>query len=339
MNSYRIIDANINRASEGLRVLEDIARFILDDKEQCTALKELRHRVRKDFVHPGLLHWRNAEDDPGLAVSAATQWDRKEHLRDLVSANFKRVQEALRAIEECLKILGHNHQSKLYEQHRFNVYKLEQCYNISQLSLHTDIYGVTGEEFSHGKDATQLAQEMIDAGITVIQYREKNKPKAEKYHQCQLIRRLTADAGVTFIVNDDVDIALAVNADGVHLGQEDLPAAQARSLLGKMLLGVSTHNPAQAKAALADGADYIGVGPIFPTRTKQKLEPSAGLDYLEWVTQNIPLPHVAIGGISEDNIEQVARCGGKCCAMITELTAAASIKEKVAAIRQRLAEK
>ncbi len=337
LNLYRIIDANINRVAEGIRVLEDVSRFVAEDTRTTEKLKDLRHRVRKSFSHPDLIRHRNSQDDLGLAISSGTAWDKKESVQSMVAANFKRVQEGLRSIEECLKVGGYDHESKVYETLRFKAYDLEKHFLLNRALLDTDIYGITGEEFSAGKSNVQLAKEMIAADIRIIQYRDKNKTKLEKFRQCEAIRKLTRQAKVTFIVNDDLDIALAVGADGVHLGQEDLPVTRVREIVGNMLIGVSTHNREQAQNALENGADYIGVGPIFQTSTKKNPEKSQGLNYLKWVAENIPVPYVAIGGIKETNILQVKKHGGKCYAMISELAGAASIKDKVSAIRRLLA--
>lgn len=336
MNFYRIIDANINRVSEGIRVLEDISRFIIEDPKITRELRELRHEVRKNFSNDNLITFRNSENDIGYDISSTSSLDRKENLQNLVTSNFKRIQEGLRSIEESLKVIGYYEKSKIYEGLRYKVYNLEKVFNINKIFLETDIYGITGEEFSLGRSNLEVVKQMIDAEIKIIQYREKNKSKCEKYKECEVIRKLTKDSDVLFIVNDDVDIALAVKADGVHIGQEDMPVEQVRKIVGNMIVGLSTHNKEQAKKAIEKNVDYIGVGPIFYTSTKKKLEKSEGLNYLKWVSQNISTPYVAIGGIKESNIRKVKEHGGKCYAMISEIIGAESIKDKVKAIRKVL---
>lgn len=203
--------------------------------------------------------------------------------------------------------------------------------------LNTDLYAITAEEYSRGRSNIQVVQLLIEVGIKVIQYREKDKKKLDKYRECWKIRELTRAAGVTFIVNDDIDIALAVQADGVHVGQEDLPVPIVRKLVGsQMIIGLSTHSPEQAQQAVALGADYIGVGPIYATRTKKDVCAPVGLDYLAYVVQNISLPFVAIGGIKEHNIKEVANQGAKCIAMVTEIVGAVDIKKKIHDIRVTL---
>jgi exopolysaccharide biosynthesis protein len=134
----------------------------------------------------------------------------------------------------------------------------------------------------------------------------------------------------------DVSIALAVKSDGIHVGQEDMPIEEVRKIAPNMIIGLSTHNKEQAKYAVEKGADYIGVGPIFNTTTKKNIEESEGLEYLKWVKENIKLPYVAIGGIKEENIDIVKEYGGYCFAMISELTGAENIVDKVKSIREKL---
>ncbi len=201
----------------------------------------------------------------------------------------------------------------------------------------TDIYALTGEEFSRGRTNIDVVKDMIAAGIKIIQYREKEKKMRLRYQECLELRRLTKEAGVIFIVNDDVDLAMLVEADGVHVGQEDLPPEAVRRLVGpEMIIGLSTHSPQQAQEALKSGVDYIGVGPIFPTSTKKDVVDPVGLTYLEYVARHIPLPFVAIGGIKEHNIRQVRRHGARCIAMVTEILEAKDIVAKVKHLRAAL---
>ena len=200
--------------------------------------------------------------------------------------------------------------------------------------IQADIYGITAEEHSLGRNNIEVVEQMLAGGVRVIQYREKDKKAREKYLECMKIREMTREAGAVFIVNDDVDIAILVCADGVHVGQDDLPPEEVRRLVGEqMVIGLSTHSPEQARAALAGGVDYIGVGPIFATRTKKDVCDPVGLGYLEYVVRNIKIPAVAIGGIKEHNIGEVARRGACCIALVTEIVGAADIPAKVEALR------
>jgi thiamine-phosphate pyrophosphorylase len=185
------------------------------------------------------------------------------------------------------------------------------------------LYGLTAEKFSRGRTNTEVVRAMLDAGIGIIQYREKTKKMGMKLDECLLLRRMTREYGAAFIVNDDIDLALLVEADGVHVGQEDLPVAAVRRLVGSdVAIGLSTHSPDQARAAMTVGADYIGVGPIFATRTKEDVCAPVGLHYLDFVAHNIDLPCVAIGGIKEHNLAEVKAHGARCTALVTEIVGA-----------------
>ena len=203
--------------------------------------------------------------------------------------------------------------------------------------LKADLYGITAEEYSMGRNNIEVVSQMIKAGIKVIQYREKDKKMQEKYQECLALRKMTKEAGVTFIVNDHVDMALLVEADGVHLGQDDLPVNRVRELVGKdLIIGLSTHSPEQAQSAMKMGVDYIGVGPIFTTQTKKDVCAPVGLEYLDYVVKHIPLPFVAIGGIKEHNITEVTQRGAKCIALVTEIVGANDIGAKIRSLRTLL---
>ncbi|MTI66261.1 MAG: thiamine phosphate synthase [Firmicutes bacterium] len=334
MNVYRVVDANINRVSEGLRVLEDISRFIIENSKMTETIRDIRHKVRKTTPKLSLIESRDSMKDIGYEISKKTTLDIKKDLKDIIDANFKRVQEGLRSIEEHLKIIGYYEESKIYEGLRYKTYDLEKNFKSKKLVLNTDIYGITSEEFSLGRSNIEVVKNMIEARIKVIQYREKNKSKHEKYIECKKIRDITKEKDVIFIVNDDVDIAMSINADGIHLGQDDMPIKEVRKLSKNMMIGISTHNKNQAKKAVKDGADYIGVGPIFKTNTKKNVEKSEGLKYLKWVSENIDIPYVSIGGINESNISEVKKYGGKCFAMISEIVASKDIEKKVKNLRE-----
>jgi thiamine-phosphate pyrophosphorylase len=202
-----------------------------------------------------------------------------------------------------------------------------------------DIYGLTSQEHSLGRTNLEVVRAMLDAGIKLVQYREKDKSSATKLRECESIRELTRRAGALFLVNDDVAVAQAVDADGVHVGQDDLPISTVRRLLGPdKIIGLSTHSPDQARAAMQAGADYIGVGPIFTTQTKKDVCAPVGLEYLEWVVKNLDIPFVAIGGIKEHNIGEVVRRGASCVAMITEIVGKPDIAAQIQALRRAMRE-
>lgn len=203
----------------------------------------------------------------------------------------------------------------------------------------TDIYALTDSRLSLGRPVLEVAHALLDAGVRLLQYREKHLAAGAMLTECQALRRMTREAGACFIVNDHVDIALLVDADGVHVGQDDLPVPEVRRLVGaEKIIGLSTHSPAQARAAVEVGADYIGVGPIFATQTKEDVVAPVGFEYLDWVARHIRLPFVAIGGIKAFNAAEVARHGADCCALVSALVGARDIGLAVAEARAAISQ-
>ncbi len=212
--------------------------------------------------------------------------------------------------------------------------------NKHRLQLPEGIYGILGEKFSLGRSNVDTARMMVEGGISTLQYREKAHKKDRKVmlDECQQIRKITADAGIPFIVNDFIDIALMVGADGVHVGQEDLPVTAVKKLAPDLMVGCSTHSPTQAAKAVADGADYIGVGPIFTTQTKENVCDAVGFDYLDHVAANITIPFVAIGGIKRNTLREVAHRGAKTICLVTEIIGAKNIQQRIFQIKHILGE-
>ncbi len=201
----------------------------------------------------------------------------------------------------------------------------------------TDLYAITDECLSLGRSLEEVARELLGAGIRILQYREKKMHDGEMLEKCRLLRRITREYDACFIVDDHVDIALLSHADGVHVGQNDIPLYDVRTLVGSvMVVGVSTHEPEQAKAAFRDGADYIGVGPIYATKTKEDVVSPVGLSYLDWVKANIDMPFVCIGGIKAHNIHDVVEHGAQCCALVSEFVSAPNIGEAVQKVRKAM---
>lgn len=191
------------------------------------------------------------------------------------------------------------------------------------------IYGITGDNFAHGKSNLECVKAMIEGGIKIIQYRDKTKSIKEKVKEAREIRELCKRNGVIFIVNDHVDIAILVDADGVHIGQDDMDPSDVRKLIGNnKIIGLSTHSEEQGmKAYLNPDVDYIGVGPIFPTTTKDTAP--VGLGYLEYAVKNLHLPFTAIGGIKEHNLHEIISRGAKNVCLVSDIVGADNITEKV----------
>lgn len=344
---FRLIDANLNRASEGVRVLEDLARFQFNDLRICGDLRALRHEIRRGVepLSQRLLSARNSDRDVGLAVSQSSPVYERASLADLWHANFKRVQEAVRVMEETLKLAGRTDLATTYESLRFRAYTLERSASRvigrarASAALDTDLYCITAEEYSRGRPDVEVVREMLAAGVKLIQYRSKDKELGAKHRDCVEIRKMTKDAGASLIVNDHADLAVMVEADGVHVGQDDYPIAPVREIVGpEMIIGASTHSPAEAEAAQRDGADYIAVGPLFPTSTKKNVCEPVGIEYLDYAVAHATVPFVAIGGIKTGNVREVRRRGARCVALVTEIVGASDIRGKIEEIRSLLRE-
>ena len=186
---------------------------------------------------------------------------------------------------------------------------------------------ITDTSIIHALPLQEAVQKAILGGIKFLQYREKNLPASVSYKTAKELRRLTKDAGVTFIVNDDVSMALAVEADGVHLGQEDLPLREARKVLGdRSLIGISNHSVQEALDAEKGGADYIGLGPIYSTATK-KTRPPIGCDIIREVSSKVRIPIFAIGGINLENLKEVLQAGATGVAVVSAILTSPDIEK------------
>jgi thiamine-phosphate diphosphorylase len=200
---------------------------------------------------------------------------------------------------------------------------------MSNRLLPSPLYAILDTSLGRGRSPTAILREFLKGGAKLIQLRAKELTSAEFFNVAKEASRLAHEAGAIFIVNDRLDIALASNADGVHLGQEDLPLNVARKILGKAkLIGVSTHDLSQAREAERDGADYIGFGPIFGTTTKETRYSPRGLEMLREIRKTVKLPVVAIGGITESNVTQVWQAGADSAAIISDLMGAEDVAEK-----------
>jgi len=205
-----------------------------------------------------------------------------------------------------------------------------------QLFQQVDVYPVTCERFSQGRSNLQVLEAVIQGGARIIQLREKDYPKKDLYNLALKFKEITTRAAVLLIINDHVDIALGVEADGVHLGQEDLPVQVARKLAPELLIGASTHSLEQALQAEKHGADYINIGPIFSTETKEGVGRSLGPEAISEISPQIKIPFTVMGGINEDNIEQVLAKGARRVAMVTAITKAADIAAKVKSLKEKI---
>lgn len=193
-----------------------------------------------------------------------------------------------------------------------------------------DLYAILDRQAAAGRDLESLAEAVLAGGARWVQLREKEWTSRTLLPVAEALRRKVQAAGGVFIVNDRLDVALAVEADGLHVGQEDLPAAVARRLLPGRLLGVSSHSPQQAAQAQADGADYVAIGSIFPTGTKAAFE-LVGLEAIRRARPLVSAPLVAIGGITLANVRQVIEAGADGVAVISAIGQAEDPAEATAA--------
>jgi thiamine-phosphate pyrophosphorylase len=198
------------------------------------------------------------------------------------------------------------------------------------------LYCFSPGDFLMGRDPIEMVAAQIKGGADVIQLREKTMSKREKLDLGRAIRNLTTHEGVLFIVNDDIDLALILEADGVHLGQDDIPIQYARPLMKDKIIGISTHSLDQAREAIDSGADYIGIGPAFKTETKIKADPVVGVDLILEAEGLSSVPVIAIGGIGEENIDSLVSKGIKRVAIISDILCSKDIEAKARALKKKL---
>ena len=203
--------------------------------------------------------------------------------------------------------------------------------------MNYDLYIITDQRISHDKSHLEVAEDALTGGATVIQFRDKEMKDSEAIVVCREIYKLTKKKGVSFIVNDRVEVAKAVDADGVHLGQEDMSFSSARKILGKeKIIGISVETVEQALKAVEGGADYLGVGPIYPTATKPDAGKALGIARLKEIRESVNIPIVAIGGINENNLEEVLKAGADGVAVISAVVSAPDITEACRKLKTRI---
>jgi thiamine-phosphate pyrophosphorylase len=309
----RVIDAAANRAREGLRVVEDHVRFGLDDALLTREWKQLRHEltaVLGRFDTAERLAARETIADVGTNISTDGERSRA-NVDEVVAANVARLQESLRSLEEYAKTID-TIAAATFEQLRYRSYTLHRAMDVTQrrgvewsaTRLYVLIDGrETSDEFA------RLARELIVAGVDVLQLRDKQLDDRRLLARARLLRELTQNSSARFIMNDRPDLAVLADADGVHVGQEELTVKDARAIVGpRRFVGVSTHSLEQARQAVLDGADYIGVGPTFPSQTKT-FEQFPGVELLRAVAAETRLPAFAIGGITLERLAEVLATG------------------------------
>ena len=344
---YRIIDANFNRGREAARSIEDFCRFALNSRSLTARAKQLRHELSAAVgkLDVGrLITSRDTAGDVGVGQTVEGQLERG-NLVDCCTAGCKRLTESLRMLAEVIQPVDPV-VARAIEKLRFAAYALEKDIVVFSSAAEkfnrVSLYVVISSNFP--ADVLSLTGRCAAAGADCIQLRAKDIADNELFALALEFVRVCKDANVLSVINDRVDIAVAAGADGVHLGQEDLPVEQARKLqLVPLIIGKSTHSLEQLQVACDECPTYVGLGPVFSTSTKPAAEP-VGLDYVARATAALAdtgIGHVAIGGITQENIEQVLSAGASAIAVCSAVTEAAdagaacrALKEKVTAFKK-----
>ena len=345
-NVLRILDANINRCMEAMRTIEEYTRFILNDQLLTETVKQMRHDLQALTEQ---LPWvervlaRDSVRDVGRSVAIDSEYERHD-VSHVVAASLGRLKQSLRSLEEYSKVLAAEF-GEGFERLRYQTYDLEKVL-VSQQAANDlfdslTVYGlVAGGENQAEFESHVLA--LLRAGIDVIQLRDKRLDDKILLERSFRLRELIdgeierSGRRVLMIINDRPDIARISKADGVHIGQTEIPVSAARGLLGQQfIIGVSTHSPDQVEQAVSDGADYIGCGPTFPSSTKS-FEEFPGTQFLSWVSKHCKLPAFAIGGINPGNVQQVADAGFTRVAISGCLHSAADHRQVIESLRDIL---
>ena len=344
--AYRILDANSNRASEGLRTLEEYARFVLEDVELTQTLKSQRHDLTGAMAgipRKKLLEARDTAGDVGTQIETESEFSRQS-ISDVVVAAASRVQQSLRCLEEYSKPID-GHVSRQLEQIRYRFYQVASLLEFASMQIprrkrlaQSQLYVLLSTQKSDEIFDFKI-RELYQSGVDIVQLRDRDADDRTLFQRAKIATRVAEELGGLFIVNDRCDLAAASGADGVHVGQDELPAHAARQIIGSdKLLGISTHDISQVHAAVQDGADYIGCGPVFAGNTKC-FDEYVGTDFLKEVhqsTEETPIPAFAIGGIKSSNLPQVLEAGFHRIAVTGAVRDADSVRQTVAELREQL---
>lgn len=313
----RILDASANRVTEGLRVVEDYIRFVLDDGHLTGQLKEMRHDLSAacaELLGDDRYPVRDTPNDVGTEISTESEVERVDAW-DVCVASLERSKQAIRSLEEYSKITSPELSSE-FEAMRYGIYSLEKALSLTRNSCQL-LERVNLCVLIDGHESPEAFLDQVDrllsCGVGMIQLRDKQLSDRELLTRARMLAQFAKcsdnDPPAIAIVNDRADIAAAAGADGVHLGQDDMQVHGARAILGpRKLIGVSTHSYDQARTAVLDGADYLGAGPTFPSQTK-KFKKFPGVEFLKEVADQITLPTFAIGGITPENLPEVLKTG------------------------------
>lgn len=317
----RIIDANLNRAKEGLRVVEEYTRFIMNNSSLSAELKVMRHEVTKVFSQQELKEitsFRDSINDIGAYDDESKGM--KGSAFEVAAANMKRVEESFRTLEEYLKC-SDARTSQRFKKLRFGMYTLEKALFLPLKRLRTSsLYIILTESMcSHGLEDT--VKMVLDGGADIIQLREKGDKAKRILSLARKVKKIMQNYDALFVINDRPDIARCARAHGVHGGQNDLPVKKMREVYPAGFIGRSTHSARQVGTALKDGTDYIGIGPVYATPTK-KGRPAIGTAEMRKMIKKADIPYFVIGGIDRKTAPVVREKGARAIAVCRAVIAA-----------------
>lgn len=318
---FTIIDANINRAEEGLRVVEDTCRFVLRQADFWAKIKQIRHslnNIRQDWGWGSVLSGRQGSDFGQVEV-VVSEYSRSS-LASIIQANIARSTQSIRVLEEFAKIYNIDLAYKL-ENIRYELYTLE--YRLLSLTPHywLNKYFEQGVIYPISDSVEELIW-LVDHGARVIQLRDKKSSKEDIWKKANKLCKFVFEKNknsvekILFILNDDVEIASKLPVAGVHIGQEDGIINEVRKIIGSnKIIGRSNHSLEQIRQSQKDGADYCSVGPIFATPTKEG-RPAVGLEIISQVNKEIKALWLVIGGVDKDSIVEMKKLGAKNFALV-----------------------
>ncbi|MGE3181127.1 MAG: thiamine phosphate synthase [Phycisphaerae bacterium] len=341
-SSLRVIDANLNRAREALRVIEDHCRFSQNDPATSAAIKQSRHGLRSIVEIVGedrLLAARSVESDVGRTLKAADE-NLRENEVDVVRAAFSRLAESLRSIAEYAKIT-HVAAAQIAETLRYESYALQQKIVFRDRGLeqlrNNGLYAILTESICR-KPWKETARALIDGGVGCIQLREKLIDDRELLTRARWLREETAAASVLLCINDRADLAALCHADLLHVGRNDLTLADARKIVeGRVIIGTSTHTLEDLAEAVREHPDYVAIGPMFHSETKPR-DALAGISGLQRVRAATNSLVAAIGGITLDRVRELRLHGADVICVCRDLLAAADPAAQTRRYREVLSE-
>ena len=310
MPLLRIIDVNLNRLDESLKLIEDIIRFQLEHKQLLSQMRKIRADFlgfKKVLPLTRIIGSRRSQKDLGRKEKFDS--GPKKDQTGLLLTTLSRAKESSRTIEETLKVIEPNLSNRA-KKIRFQIYDLEKEIVVHYTKkFDPSLHAIVDEKYLSQLDLDRTIKTMIDNGVTMIQLRAKTMKDKDFLRTAKKIRKAIHDSRVKFIINNRVDIALACAADGVHVGQTDMPLKAVREITGDVfILGASAHNVKEAIRAETQDADYLGVGAVFPTRTKHDAR-VCGLQTLKSISRRVKIPVIAIGGINSANYQAALRAG------------------------------